>query len=84
MYEKAKAIVIEKPRQAQVKEIPVAPVDDETIVVKTKFSGIENPADNQSTTTTDESPTLGIGGVGGAIVLTSLLLARRARRANAT
>jgi len=38
------------------------------------------PPDNQSTTTTDESPTLGIGGVIGAIVLTSLLLARRSRR----
>lgn len=40
MYEKAKCIVVEKPRQAVVKEIPVAPVDDGTVVVKTRYSGI--------------------------------------------
>lgn len=40
MYEKAKAVVIEKPRQAVVKEIPVAKVDDQTVVVQTKYSAI--------------------------------------------
>ncbi len=40
MYERAKAIVVEKPKLAVVKEIPVAPVDDETLVVQTTYSGI--------------------------------------------
>ncbi len=40
MYEKAKAIVVERPSQAQVKEIALAPIDDDTIVVETKYSAI--------------------------------------------
>jgi 2-desacetyl-2-hydroxyethyl bacteriochlorophyllide A dehydrogenase len=40
MYETAKAIVIEKPRQAVVKEIPVASIDEDTVVVKTTYSAI--------------------------------------------
>jgi len=40
MHEKAKAIVVEKPRLAVVKEIPVCPVDDETVIVKTTYSAI--------------------------------------------
>jgi len=40
MYEKAKAIVVEKPKHAVVQEIPICPVDAETIVVETKYSAI--------------------------------------------
>jgi 2-desacetyl-2-hydroxyethyl bacteriochlorophyllide A dehydrogenase len=40
MFEKAKAIIIDQPRHAQVCEIPVAPIDDETIVVETTYSAI--------------------------------------------
>lgn len=40
MYEKAHAIVIEKPRQAEIQEIPLSPVDDETVVVQTTYSAI--------------------------------------------
>jgi len=40
MFEQAKAIVVEKPRKAVVKEIPVCPIDDETVVVKTTWSAI--------------------------------------------
>ena len=42
MYEKAKAIVFERPRKAVVKEIRLAGVDEETIVVKTKYSSISS------------------------------------------
>lgn len=55
-------------------------VTDEGMVDPTTIEQEVGSADSQSTTTTDESPTLGIGGVAGAIILTSLLLARRARR----
>ncbi|MCM8829397.1 MAG: zinc-binding dehydrogenase [Candidatus Omnitrophica bacterium] len=40
MYEKGKAIIFKRPEEAEVKEIKFAEVDDETIVVKTKYSGI--------------------------------------------
>jgi 2-desacetyl-2-hydroxyethyl bacteriochlorophyllide A dehydrogenase len=40
MYKTAKAVVIEKPRQAAIREIPIAPVDDQTVVVKTTYSAI--------------------------------------------
>ncbi len=40
MFEKAKAIVFDRPRHAVVREIPVAPIDDETIVVETTYSAI--------------------------------------------
>lgn len=40
MYDTAKAIVFNKPREAEIKEIRVADVDEETIVVRTKYSGI--------------------------------------------
>jgi hypothetical protein len=40
MFEKAKSIVIEKPRQAVLKEIPLAPIDDDTVVVQTTYSAI--------------------------------------------
>jgi len=41
-YQKGKAIVFEKPRKAVVKEIALGEVDEETIVVKTKYSGISS------------------------------------------
>jgi L-iditol 2-dehydrogenase len=41
-YEKGKAIIFKKPREAEVKEIRFAEVDDETIVVKTRYSGISS------------------------------------------
>jgi 2-desacetyl-2-hydroxyethyl bacteriochlorophyllide A dehydrogenase len=40
MYEKSKAIVVEKPHQAVIKEIPIAPMDEETLVVQTTYSAI--------------------------------------------
>jgi len=40
MYEKGKAIILKRPREVELKEIRLAEVDDETIVVKTKYSGI--------------------------------------------
>ncbi|HAM39332.1 MAG TPA: zinc-binding dehydrogenase [Elusimicrobia bacterium] len=40
MFEKGKAIVFERPGNAVVKKIRLAPLDDETVVVKTKYSGI--------------------------------------------
>ena len=40
MYETSKAIVIERPRRAVVKEIPLPKVDDETVVVRTTWSAI--------------------------------------------
>lgn len=40
MYEKGKAIVFKRPEEAEVREIRFADVDEETIVVKTKYSGI--------------------------------------------
>lgn len=42
MYEKAKAIVFERPKRAVVKEIRLAGVDEETTVVETKYSGISS------------------------------------------
>ena len=43
MYpEKGKAIVFERPKKAVVKEIRLAGVDEETIVVKTKYSAISS------------------------------------------
>lgn len=42
MFEKGKAIVFERPGKAVVKEIKLPPIDDETIVVKTQFSGISS------------------------------------------
>lgn len=42
MYEKAKAIVIDKPRQAVIREIPLSPIDDDTIVVRTTYSAISS------------------------------------------
>lgn len=40
MYETSKAIIIERPRHAVVKEIPLPVVDDETVVVRTTYSAI--------------------------------------------
>ncbi|MFA5864721.1 MAG: zinc-binding dehydrogenase [Phycisphaerae bacterium] len=40
MFEKAKAIVVEKPKLAVVKEISLAPVDEDTVVVRTMYSAI--------------------------------------------
>ncbi len=40
MYEKSKAIVVERPSQAEVKDIKLCPIDDDTIVVETKYSAI--------------------------------------------
>ncbi len=42
MYETSKAIVIEKPRHAVVKEIPLPAVDDKTVVVRTTYSAISS------------------------------------------
>ncbi|MBN1674789.1 MAG: zinc-binding dehydrogenase [Kiritimatiellae bacterium] len=39
-FNRGKAIILEKPKQPVVKQIDVAPVDDETVVIETKFSGI--------------------------------------------
>ena len=39
-YEKGKAIIFVKPKEARIKDIRLAEVDEETIVVKTKYSGI--------------------------------------------
>ena len=40
MYEKGKAVVFRRPKEVEIKEIKLPEVDDETIVVKTKYSGI--------------------------------------------
>ncbi|MCX8082550.1 MAG: zinc-binding dehydrogenase, partial [bacterium] len=40
MYEKGKAIIFKRPREVEVREIKFAEMDDETIVIKTKYSGI--------------------------------------------
>ncbi len=40
MYKTSKAIVIEKPRHAVVKEIPLPEVDDNSVVIKTTYSAI--------------------------------------------
>ncbi|NLX07935.1 MAG: zinc-binding dehydrogenase [Phycisphaerae bacterium] len=40
MYEKAKAIVVVKPRCAEVQEIPLPQVDEQSVVVRTTYSGI--------------------------------------------
>jgi len=40
MYKKTEAIVIEKPRHAVVKEIPLPEVDDESMVIRTTYSAI--------------------------------------------
>jgi hypothetical protein len=40
MYEKAKAIIIKRPGESEIRNIRLAEVDEETIVVKTKYSGI--------------------------------------------
>ena len=45
MYEKAKAIVFERPKVVAFKEIPLTPVDDDTIVVQTTMSGISSGTD---------------------------------------
>jgi len=39
-YEKGKAIIFRKPREVEIREIRLAEVDEKTIIVKTKFSGI--------------------------------------------
>ncbi|MCC7354119.1 MAG: zinc-binding dehydrogenase [Anaerolineae bacterium] len=41
-YQRAKAIVFEQPGRAAVKEIRLAEVDDETVVVRTKYSAISS------------------------------------------
>jgi len=41
-FEKSKAIIFERPNKAVVKEIKLPPVDDETVVVKTVYSGISS------------------------------------------
>ncbi len=40
MYEKAKAIVVSQPSHAEVKDISLCPVDEDTIVIKTEYSAI--------------------------------------------
>ena len=45
MYEKSRAIVFERPRKVVFEEIPLVAVDDDTIVVKTTFSGISTGTD---------------------------------------
>jgi len=40
VYEKAKAIIIKRPGEAEIRQIKLAKVNEETIVVKTKYSGI--------------------------------------------
>ncbi len=40
MFEKAKAVIIEKPRYAVVKEIRLPQVDDESVVIRTVYSAI--------------------------------------------
>jgi 2-desacetyl-2-hydroxyethyl bacteriochlorophyllide A dehydrogenase len=40
MYEKARAVIIERPRVASVREIRLPPVDDESIVIRTLYSAI--------------------------------------------
>lgn len=40
MYEKAKAVIIDRPRAASVREIRLPAVDDESIVVRTVYSAI--------------------------------------------
>jgi len=40
VYEKGKAIVIKRPGESEIRQIKLAEVDEETIVVKTKYSGI--------------------------------------------
>jgi 2-desacetyl-2-hydroxyethyl bacteriochlorophyllide A dehydrogenase len=40
MFETTQAIVIEKPRHAVVREIPLPAVDDESVVIRTTFSAI--------------------------------------------
>jgi len=39
-YEKAKAVIIERPRVASVKEIRLPAIDDETVVIRTLYSAI--------------------------------------------
>ncbi|MCM8771834.1 MAG: zinc-binding dehydrogenase [Candidatus Omnitrophica bacterium] len=40
MYKKGKAVIFKKPKEVEIREIRLAEVDDGTIVVKTKYSGI--------------------------------------------
>lgn len=40
MYSKSSAVVFERPKQAVLKEIRLPDVDDETIVVRTRYSGL--------------------------------------------
>ena len=40
MVEKGKAVIFKRPKEVEIREIRFAEVDDETIVVKTKYSGI--------------------------------------------
>ena len=42
MYERGKAIVFKRPKEVEIKKIRVAEVDEKTIVVKTKYSGISS------------------------------------------
>ena len=41
-YQYGKAIIFERPRQAVLREIRLADVDDETVVVRTRYSGISS------------------------------------------
>ena len=40
MYEKGKAVIFKRPKEVEIKDIRLAEVDDATIVVRTKYSGI--------------------------------------------
>ncbi|MFH1904855.1 MAG: zinc-binding dehydrogenase [bacterium] len=42
MYKKGKAIVVERPRKAVVKEIKLPEIDDKTVVIKTTYSAISS------------------------------------------
>lgn len=42
MYEEGKAIIVERPKQAVIKPIRLPEVDEETVVVKTHYSGISS------------------------------------------
>ncbi len=41
-YERGKAVVFERPREAVVKEIPYEPIEDDAIVIRTTMSGISS------------------------------------------
>lgn len=60
MYETAKAVVVERPGRAAIQEIRLPEIDDETVVVKTHYSGIS--------TGTEMKVYLGLSGaLGGAL-----------------